>query len=234
MSLLLPLLFGCALLPAAEADKPAPLRYLRPAKEKLVLESEVVSTANDDGIVYVSRTERDKERMTLTLRFSSAGKLQLAEAALEAATRRTATFIPEAKGRGRLNRAGATDFLDKLPADPIVTTAPDWSDVFQLVKRYDLTKGGKQEFAGLWIHPVQPLRKLTFTVERVGENAVTVRQADKDVELKLNRFRVKLRSGEYVVWGDAAGRVLRLVPADGKGDFVVLEGFQAATKGLRP
>ena len=234
MSPLIPLLVGCALLPSAEPDKPVTLRYLRPAKDRLVLESEVTTTSANDGTVYVSRTERGKERMTLTLRRDAAGRLTSAEAVHEGAMRRSVVLTFEAGGRARLKRDGTTDFLKGLPENPVVTTAPDWSDAFQLARRYDAAKGGKQEFAGLWIHPVQPRQQLTFAVERAGENTVTAKEDDKPAELKLNRFRVRLRSGGYVVWADAAGRVIRLAPAGAKDNFVVLQGFEEATKGLVP
>lgn len=219
----------------APADKPEPLRYLRPGMEgKLVPECEVSRTTTEDGSEYVSRTERPKERMTLTLRYNDKGQLLSADLLQEAGVRRTASLIVGEKGKGQLKRGGSTDYLKDLPADPVVTTAPDWSDIFQLVRRYDLAKGGKQETAGLWIHPVQVLQRLTFTIEKVSEVTVTVKEKEKDVELRLNRFRVTLRSGEYAVWADGTWRVVRLAPAGAKDNFVVLQGFQQATKGLTP
>jgi hypothetical protein len=115
-----------------------------------------------------------------------------------------------------------------------VTTAPDWSDVFQLVRRYDAAKGGKQDFPGLWVHPVQPMQKLTFSIQRIGDDTVAVREKGKEMEVKLGRYQVKLRSGDYAVWADPDRRVVRIVPANRKEAFVVLQGYQEATRGLAP
>jgi hypothetical protein len=229
MTFLLPLVAGCALLPAADPAKPAPLRYLRPHKDGYVLESEVATTSSDDGTVVTSRSERPGETMTLTLHYDRAGKLTRAEA-VQGGTKKVVTLELGEKGTGTMKRGGLTDLLKDLPADPIVTTAPDWTDVFQLVRRYDAAKGGKQEFAGLWFHPVQGLETQTFTIERQGQDAVTV----KSMEVKLTRYRIKLRSGDCAAWADGEGRVLRLQPLAAKATPVVLEGFEDATKGLKP
>src|SRR5262249_35610477 len=112
--------------------------------------------------------------------------------------------------------------------DVVVTTAPDWSDIFQVIRRYDQGKGGKQTFAGLWIHPTKDVRQLTFTVEPLGEDDIVV--AGK--KLTLQRYRVQLRSGAYLVWADKTGRVVRLMPPGKPGAAVVLEGYEKATSGL--
>lgn len=231
MSFLLPLVAGCALLPAADPEKPMPLRYLRPEKDKYVLESEVTTTRSDDGTVVTSRTERPDEKMTLTLRYDKAGKLISAEALQQEGTRKKAvTLTLGEKGAGTMKRDGLTDFFKDLPANPIVTTAPDWSDVFQLVRRYDGPKGGKQEFPGVWIHPVQGLQqKHTYTVELKDPDTITL----KDKEVKLDRYRVKLRGGDYTVWTHGE-RVVRLQGLAAKAVPVVLEGYEDATKGLKP
>ena len=78
--------------------------------------------------------------------------------------------------------------------------------MLQLVRRYDAAKGGKQEFAGLSIDPVQGFQKQTFTAERQAADTVTV----KDKEVKLDRYRLKLRGGDYAAWADGEGRVVRV------------------------
>jgi len=228
MSLLLPLVAGCALLPAADAEKPAPLRYLRPDMGKYVLDSEVTTARSDDGTVVTYRAERPDEKMTLTLRYDGAGKLTAAEAALDG-TRKVATLTVGDKGRGTLKRGGVTDLLKDLPADPIVTTT-GWGEVLQLVRRYDAARGGKQEFSGLWIHPVEGMLNQTFTVERQAADTITL----KDKEVKLDRYRVKARGGDFAAWADADGRVVRVEGLAPKSAPVVLEGYEGATKGLRP
>ncbi len=227
MTNLLALLAGCALLPAADADKTT-LRYLRPADDKFVLESEVTTTRDDKGTTYVSRTERGREKTTLTVRHDKAGKLTSAEVVVEAAAVKKNATAAVQDAAARVQRGGTVDFL-KLTGDPVVTTAPDWSDVFQLVRRYDAAKGGKQEFPGLWFHPTNGLEQPTFTADRTGSDAVTA----GGKELRLDRYRVKLRSGDYSVWADADRKVYKILPGGDKAVPVVLEGFEDATRNLK-
>nr|ALS88806.1 MetaGeneMark_Unknown Function [uncultured bacterium] len=108
-------------------------------------------------------------------------------------------------------------------------TAPDWSDIFLLLRRYDPIKGGRQEFSGFWFHPVQPARLLKFGVERLGEDTVNA----KDRRQTLGRYRVTLRSGAYLVWADNTGRVWKLLSAGNPKAVVVLEGYEEATSALK-
>jgi hypothetical protein len=210
-------LLGCGLLTAADADKPAALRYVRPEGDKFVLESEVTATTSPQGTVYVSR-----------LRATPGGKVLSAEAVLQQGRdRRTAQLNLEGP-MPRLKREGVTEFV-KAPRDPVVTTAPDWSDVFQLVRRYDADKGGRQEFSGLWFHPSQPLTTPTFTIERLGGDTVTVN--DRPVE--LSRYKVQLRSGDYLVWARPDGVVCRLAAQRPRPVPVVLQGYEEATRDLK-
>src|SRR5262249_40942817 len=117
----------------------------------------------------------------------------------------------------------------KVAADVVVTTAPDWSDVFSVVRRYDQGKGGKQTFAGLWIHPTQDVRQLSFTVEAEKDEASEA----EGKKVPLKRLRVTLRSGAYLVWADAAGKVYLLMPPGKPASAVILEGCEKATSGLR-
>src|SRR5262249_6113883 len=141
--------------------------------------------------------------------------------------KKTATLMPQGNGKWVLKRGNLSEFFD-LPADPVVTSAPDWSDIFQLVRRYDSAKGGKQEFNGLWFHPVNGMLPQAFTIERHDSETVK----DRDMELKLARYRVRLRSGEYHVWADKTGRVLKLQPVGAKTMPVVLEGYEDVTREL--
>lgn len=226
MSNLLILLSCCAL--SADADKPTTVRYLRPAEGKWVLESAITITPTRDGTTYVSLTDRGAEKMTLTLRFNKDNQVTAADLVHETAQGKKTAALTLEGTKGQLKRDAGTDALD-VAANPIVTTAPDWSDIFQLVRRYDAKKGGKQEFAGLWIHPTRPTQMLTFTAERLGGDTIKV----KGDEVKLDRYRIRLRSGDYLVWADATGRVLRLTPPGAKATPVVLEGYEDSTKDLK-
>ncbi len=223
-------LLGCLLpLAARAADKPGALRYLRPEEEELVLESIITQSSNADGGSLVSVTERGKDKMTLSLTFGTGQRLTSAEVMLETPKTREQAMLKIVRGTAQLKREGGLTDYFKVAGNPVVTTAPDWSDVIQLVGRYDATQGGKQEFPGLWIHPSKPYMLLTFTVERVGADAIKV----DDKKVQLQRYQIHLRSGDYLVWADATGRVYRLFPAGKPDKFVVLDGYADATRDLK-
>jgi hypothetical protein len=166
--------------------------------------------------------------MKLTVRYDARGRLAAAEAALGTAqgTRKVTLAVQE--GQAQIKRGGVTD-LFPVTGDTVVTTDPDWSDVFQLVRRYDIGRGGRQQFAGLWIHPVEPPEALTLTIEHLGTDKVTV----EDQTVELDRYRVRRRGGDCLVWADSGGRVCRLLPAAPGATPVVLEGFEQATQDLK-
>jgi len=226
MSALLLLLAG-GLFGAPEPEKPAPLRYLKEVDGKFVLESEVTETRGDQGVTYVSRTERGKDTLTLTLRFDRKNQVTAAEAVLGGPRTKQSASVVFQNNTTQVKRPGGVADLVKVGANPVVTSAPDWSDIFQLVRRYDGAKGGRQEFPGLWIRPDQPPRVIPFTIERVGDDTVRV----KEKPLKLDRYRIKLRSGNYLAWADN-GRVLKLMVPSKPSSAVVLEGYEEATRGL--
>src|SRR5262249_41157154 len=146
-----------------------------------------------------SRTSDEGDvKMTLTLRLDAANAITSAEAVLTTPKTKKKATLTLFKGNARLKRDGTTELLDGVPEAPVVTTAPDWSDVIQLVTRYDAKKGGKQEFGGLWIHPVEQWQILAFTIERGGEDKITL----KEKEIKLNHYDIRLRSGGYRAWAD--------------------------------
>jgi hypothetical protein len=208
-------------------DASTELRYLRPVDGRWVLESEVRQSRTADGAVYESVTHRPGQKMTLRLFYDGKRRVTAAEIIHEAKSKNAAkaTFKD---GTARLVRDGKEEVF-KLSAEPVVTTAPDWSDIFLLARRYDRSKGGRQEFAGFWFHPQQPARLLTFAVERLGDDTVRM----KDSSQKLGRYRITLRSGAYLVWADDIGRVYKLIPAGNPKAAVVLEGYEEATAPLK-
>lgn len=227
MSFLLPLVAGCALLPAAEPEKPAALHYVRPEMGKYVATADVTVTRGEDGTVVTLRAAAP-DKMTVTLRLGKSGHATGAE--VVRGKGKGATLTLGEKGTGILKRGGITDFLKDLPANPIVVAGPDWTDVLAVLRRYDAAKGGKQQFAGVSIDPTQGFEKRTFTAERQAADTVTV----KDKEMKLNRFRLKVRGGDYTAWADGEGRVVRVQGLAPKSVPVILEGFEDATRGLKP
>jgi hypothetical protein len=230
MTPLLPLVLGCLLVPAQD-DKPVPLRYLRPAGEKYVVESEITVTPGERGSVYSSTTSRKTEdgdiKMTLTLHLDAANAITSAETVFTTPKGKKTATLTLHKDHARLKHEGTTEVLNRVPDAPVVTTAPDWSDVFQLVTRYDVKKGGKQVFGGIWFHPVEQPLIVSFTIERVGEDKIMLKEQD----VKLYRHDIRLRSGGYRAWSDDEGRVVRIVPRGG--GPIVLEGYEEATRELK-
>jgi hypothetical protein len=204
------------------------LRYVRAAGEKFVLESRIEEAAAKDGRTWTSLTDRGAEKMTLTLHFGAGNLLRRAEAVQETARGKRSVTVVFKEKEAVLTRLGKTRRLP-VAADVVVTTAPDWSDIFQVMRRYDQGKAGRQKFAGLWIHPVKEARELTFTVELLKKDTIQV----GGKKVPLGRYRVQLRSGAYLVWADRTGRVYRLAPPGKPGAAVILEGYEKATSELR-
>src|SRR5262245_58956594 len=149
-------------LAAAEAK---PLRYLRPQGDQYVLESEVSVKQTENGALYTSRTERPGETLTLTVRRDAKGRALNADIIVKRKDAETSAKVEIKNKEAKLEAGGKTQTIE-IGDNPVITSAPDWSDILALVERYDRAKGGKQESAGLWFHPTQPHRLLTFTVEK--------------------------------------------------------------------
>jgi hypothetical protein len=240
MSFLLPILASVALAaPDAEPEKPAATRYVHLAKDKYLTDSEITTTKAADGTTtFVSRAFSPGESTTLTIHTDATGKMTTAEAVLDGKTKKSATLTFGDKKGATFVRVGPgknTEFFKDLPENPVIATTPGWSEVFQIVKRYDTAKGGKQEFPGAWIHPADGMKTLTYVVQREGDDTIKVLDKDKKEQtVKLDRFRLTLPAGDFRTWVDPMGRVVRIAAVKGKEAPVILEGFEEATKDLSP
>lgn len=203
-------------------------RYLKPAGEKWVLESEVTRSKEGNGSRYVSRTVRGSLSMTLTVVRDESGGLIRAETLLEQGESKKSAQLIVTGEQIAIQRGEMKDRLDS-PLHAVVTTAPDWTDIFELVHGYETRKGGLQKVPGVWFHPVNPPLMLTFEVERLGTDTIEVKEKD----FALTRFRVKLRSGNYTVWGFPDGRVCKILPPGKSPVPVVLEGYEEAVRELK-
>lgn len=213
---------------AAGDQEETVLRYLRPQGEKYVLESEVTITKTRTHSQYTSRTVRGDETMVLRVD-REVGEFVRAEIEHSKGEVKKTARVEPVEGKLRLTRGGKSEDIDVKDA-VIFTTAPDWSDIFEMARRFDRKKEGKQEFAGLWFHPTQPAQTPRFSIERLGTDTIMVGR----MEQVLTRCRARLRGGSaYLVWVRADGRVCRIVPEGGKGFPVVLEGYEEATKALK-
>lgn len=138
-------------------------------------------------------------------------------------------LVSAAAGRARVLRIGQPDQVFDVPPDVILTSAPDWSDVFRMARRWSRHGPARQEFPGLWIHPVLPAQRLTFRAERLGVDVLD--------GLPLERLRIHLRGDSpYLAWVDPAGRLIKLLslPFTGAGTVLLLEGFEASASRLKP
>ena len=199
----------------AALSKTRSLRYLRRDGESLVPESSVESRRENERIIVKSVTTRPGNTLTLTSQFDVDNNLLEATVVVEQGPDRSSAQVRVNDGVARVTRHdGTVNELD-CPPGVIVTSAPDWTDAVEMMWRYHRVRGGKQEFAGLWIHPTQEPKRLTFAITRVGE------------PVRLDRFLVELRGGSrYDGWADERGRMVRLEPEGREGQGIVLEGFE--------
>src|SRR4051794_628970 len=80
-------------------DSSVTLRYVRPSKDKFVLESRVTEAATERGVKYVSLTDRGSEKMTLTIRYDARRQVIDAEAVRETKDgKQTVTVVFDEKG----------------------------------------------------------------------------------------------------------------------------------------
>jgi hypothetical protein len=218
------------------ADSPGKeiVRYLRPTANSFAPECTFTVTRATAGWTIASVTERSDTRLTVTARYDGQDRLTAADALLVHQQRQASASVLVAGGKVTV-RKGAGEPQDfTVPAGLIVTSAPDWTDTFLLCRRYDRRRGGRQEFAGLWIHPTQAAQRLPFTIERDGTDRV-----EKDGKaLDLERFTIRIRGPNgYVAWADTGGTMVRLIPLpnqEGAPAGLVLKGYEQATQQLRP
>jgi hypothetical protein len=230
---LIHLILPCVLAGDPAGDVMDKARYLRPSDRAFVFECEIVLKKSKGGSSIESVTERGKTKLTVTSRYDERDRLTGAEASIGGDKEKTVT-VAVAAGKARVQRKGQEAQQFEVPEGVIVTSAPDWTDTFLLCRRYDRTKGGKQSFPGLWIHPEQAGQSLTFAIERTGQD--TIEHAGK--KLTLDRHTIWLRGNStYAAWADARGKMIKLVPLPSKEkatNWLILEGYEESAAGLRP
>jgi hypothetical protein len=157
-------------------------------------------------------TTSGKQTLTLDATFGPGNVLRTSRVALANDGREKIASVTVDDGRARVTREGHEPQAFDVPAGVIVTSAPDWTDIALLCERYDRTKGGKQTFAALWIHPVQPAQLLQLTIERKGRMNI------RDGKLELTTFLIHLRNqSPYRAWATGDGMLVRLAPLNAKG-----------------
>jgi hypothetical protein len=210
MTTILPILLAWVLPGDPAAESVERLRYLRPSGERFVLECELTLRWSRTGSSVESTTIRGNTRLTVTSHYDEQDRLTRVGATLVRDGRAVSATVSVSGGTARVRRAGQEEQAFEVPPGVIVTSAPDWTDVVLLCRRYDRTAGGKQSFPGLWIHPEQAGQRLTFGIERTGKDVVET--AGKKIE--LDRYTIRLRGNSgYVGWADQAGKLIKLVPS---------------------
>ena len=208
---------------------PERIRYLRPVGDKFATECDFVISRDADGWNILSRTGR----MEVEARYDKEDRLTSAKATLSDGKSTKVATVKIKDGRATVERAGAEPSTFDVPKGTIVTSAPDWSDVFLLCRRYDRAKKGKQEFPALWIHPEKPARRLTFSIEPQGIDPLK----HDGIKIELTRYLIKIRDGSaYASWADGDGRMIRLIPLPVKNTAfgMTLEGYEKSEAGLTP
>ncbi len=210
------------------------VRYLRPAGATFAVECEFTLKKTKTGSSIESVTGRGKTKLIIAARYDSHDLLTSAEAILVRDDKKTAASVSVAAGKAKIQREGQAAQEFDVPRGVIVTSAPDWTDTFLLCRRYDRKLGGKQSFPGLWIHAEQPSQRMTFAIERGG--AAAIDHSGKQVTLE--RCTIWLRgNSQYAAWIDNTGKMIKLVPLpfqENALNWLVLDGFEKSTAGLRP
>jgi hypothetical protein len=223
------LLAACGIASACGAEPTQSYRFVRPAGDKFVTECTFAVTRDKAGWSITSRTGQ----MEVEAKYDSEDRLQSAKATITKGKSSKSATVQVKDGWAKIERAGADAQEFDVPKGTIVTSAPDWSDVFLLCRRFDRTKNGKQEFPALWIHPEKPARRLTFTIELHG----TDRIEHDGTGIGLVRYQIHIRDNSaYMAWAHADGRMVRLLPLPVKDSAagMTLEGYEKSAGGLRP
>lgn len=219
---------------AAQTPTKAEYVFLRPTGKEFVWECTFSLEPVQEGLSILSVTGRGKDRMEVRALYDSGHQPRKASATWLQANEKRTCALEAAEGKVTVTRPGAEPQSFAVAGPAIVTTAPDWSDLFLLCRRYNRKQGGKQTMTGLWIHPIQQAQKLTFTVERQGQDVVS-----KDgTKLTLDRFLIHIRGpNPYLAWADADGVLVKIQPLpykEGASNWLVRQGWEGAAASLMP
>lgn len=213
------LLAGCRTVSPAVPEQ---VRFLRVTARGAVPECMFTTAPGGTGWSIASLTGS----LTVEARYGAADDLLDARASLASGASAT---VGVADGLARISRPGHPPQEFAVPKDVVVTSAPDWSDVFRIARRWKASGPSRQEFAGLWIHPVQPAQRLVFSAERTGVDVLD--------GLRLERLTIRLRGNSpYAAWVDPEGRLIKLasLPFTASSTVLLREGFEGSAAALKP
>jgi hypothetical protein len=216
----------------AEEPKRETVRYVRPVADRFETECRFTVTRLDAGWTITSTTDSSAGQMEVEARYDAEDRLTGAKAVLTKGGMAKTVSVQVKEGKATVKREGQEPQELDAPKGTLVTSAPDWTDIFLLCRRCDRQKKGKQEFPALWIHPTQPALRLTFSIESQGTDLIE-RDGKKT---ELDRYLIRIRNNSpYAAWADAQGRLIRLIPLPMKDSApgLTLEGWEKAAAGLR-
>jgi hypothetical protein len=224
------------LLPSAPAQplKEETFTYVRPTAKGFAPECTFKIQDRKGDWRIASETTRGDTRMTVSTNYDAKDELLYGTAILMTGTEQAKAVVDRRQGKAAVLRTGKPPELFAVPAGVIVTSAPDWTDIFLLCRRYDRKAGGKQKFTGLWIHPKQPPQLLPFTIEREGADEIT----HEGKKIDVDRYTIRIRGpNPYIAWADSSGMLVRLQSTpfkEGTPNGLVREGYEQSTSKLRP
>jgi hypothetical protein len=199
------------------------MKYVKAAGETFQLETEIRLQDDADGSSVTSETHRGRLTLAITARYDREHRLRDAQVTVDHGGQKSAARVTVDNGHARVHRDGQSPAEFDCPAGVIVTSAPDWTDAFLAVRRYDPGGTKTQQFQGLWIHPTQPPQRLVFKVTRLGE-VVAARQGEM---VRLTRVEIVLRGGsKYIGYKEPGGELVRLAPAGNPRQAILLAGWE--------
>jgi hypothetical protein len=212
---------------------PETVRYVRSTGASFATECRFRIARAPSGWTIVSHTDRGSVQMEVETRYDAHDQPVTARVVLtqDGLSKTARVLVKDSKAT--VTREGQPPAAFDAPKGTIVTSAPDWTDVFLLCRHYDRKRKGKQESPALWIHPTQPPQQLTFSIELQGSDAIE----HDGKKIDLGRYEIVIRgNSRYVAWADTQGRMIRLVPLPVKGTAsgLTLEGYEKSAAGLRP
>jgi hypothetical protein len=224
------LTFMGALLYWGDGAESRPATFVRRAAHGVVKECVISIRAKPTGWTVTSETYRGEAQLSLTSRYDDQDRLTGAAVTLTRGSEQASAVVEMDGAKARVVRSGQPPQEFELPPGVIVTSAPDWTDIWMLCRRYDRAAGGQQSLTGLWIHPTQAAQLITFRIERTGADTIE----HEGRKLSLDRFTIRIRGpAPYAAWADDQGRLVKLSPLpvqDGSG--IVSEPYAGSAQRL--
>ena len=125
--------------------------YVRPADKGFAHETKIRLQQSKDDALVTSITQRSDRKLTLVSRFDPGGQLHDAVVTIDDGeqNQKQVATVTVSDGKARVARDGKPAVVLEGPRGVIVTSTPDWTDAFLIVRRYDPRGSKEQSFEGL-------------------------------------------------------------------------------------